>query len=124
MGVSKKGLGGGDRPPRVGSTLRRRAVFSLPTGRSRILVALVTAGVVGCAAPRPAAPPDTGGRLGSPEPAAADLELAVTGVEPATGSFLGGLPVTVRGRNFPRGATVSIGGVDIQGELRDPGTIV
>ncbi|MFQ5882406.1 MAG: FG-GAP-like repeat-containing protein [Candidatus Methylomirabilales bacterium] len=48
----------------------------------------------------------------------------VTSIAPATGSFLGGARVTVTGKNFKEGATLSIGGVDAQGVVLNSTTIM
>jgi hypothetical protein len=76
------------------------------------------------AAPAAMAPASPAAATAPAAPAAAGDALAIVSIEPAAGSFLGGTPVTVKGRNFPRGATVAIGGVDAEAQVVDATTLV
>jgi hypothetical protein len=87
--------------------------------RTLTLVLVIGGALVACAAPRLAERP----AASAPRAERGDA-LAVTGIEPASGSFLGGTRFTVKGRNFPPGATVAIGGVDARGQVVDDATIV
>jgi hypothetical protein len=92
-------------------------------------VLLLAAAALACAAPQAGAPPPgtpAAERRAGPAtpPSGSDGTLTVTSIEPAMGSFLGGTPVTVKGRNFPQGATVAIGGVDAAAQVVDAATLV
>lgn len=51
-------------------------------------------------------------------PALADLPVDVTGISPATGAVAGGTAVTISGRQFKTGTTVTIGGGAVTSKVR------
>ncbi len=97
--------------------------------RVRVLTLVLLAGspLGACTVPRLAAPPGPG--PGVPANLAlggnrGDTDIVVSSVEPASGSFLGGTRITLRGRNFGGGVTVTIGGVDARVEVVEATTLV